>query len=67
MLHFHAKKTPNSQLDKMRFLGILSPPLFMLHVQCGSVRDFPLRCHCTYLLPRLNGKLNVAMAERKEF
>lgn len=67
MLHFHAKKTPNSQLDKMRFLDILSPPLFRLPVQCGSVRDFPLLCHCTYLLPGLNGKLNVAMAERKEF
>lgn len=57
---------PNSLLDKTRkFFGFLFP-LLTLHVQCGSARGFPLCPHCTYSPPRLNGKLDVTVTERKE-
>lgn len=65
---FVFKTTPNSQLDKTKCFWFLPNPcpLFMLFVQSGSARDSPLCPYCTYSLPRLNGKLNIAITERRE-
>lgn len=68
---FHTKtkkETPSklSQLDKTRKLCFFIP---LSHAACGSVRDFFLCAHCTYSLSsmRMNGTLDVAVTEGKEF